>query len=124
MKTSTLTTYVNQFNTSFSFILDGVNYDDKNLEYLDFSAAIKWDLEIDIQNEASIVSMFVNFIDFSGNISIEDRKGTINNTYLIDTRKDNWELVTSITTPIEYPCHPHYVFIDFDKKEIVVQFYG
>ena len=125
MKTSTLTTNVNESNTSFSFLLNGVNYDDdKNLNYLDFSAAIKWDLEIEIENEASIVSMFVNFIDFFGSVTIEDRKGTINNTFFIDTRKDVWELGASTTTPIEYPCHPHSVFIDFDKKEIVVQFYG
>jgi hypothetical protein len=125
MKTSTLTTNVNNTNTSVSCIINGTNYDEsKNLQYFYCSFVVKWDLEIDIYNNESVVDMTVNIIDIIGAITIEDSNSSVNDTFLVDSRKDSWTLNSSITSPIEYPCHPQIITIDFDTKTIEIQFYN
>jgi hypothetical protein len=125
MKTSTLITNVNNANTSVSCIINGINYhESKNLEYFYCSFEVKWDLEIDIYNNESIVDMSVNVIDIIGSITIEDSDSSVNETFYIDSRKDSWTLEPSVTRPIEYPCHPQIINIDFDTKKIEIQFYN
>ena len=84
MKTSTLATNVNNTNTSVACIINGIDYyERKNLEYFYCSFVVKWDLEIDIYNNESIVDMSVNVIDIIGSITIEDSDSSVNETFYI-----------------------------------------
>jgi hypothetical protein len=68
--------------------------------------------------------MSVNVIEIIGSITIEDINSSVNDTFSVDSRKDSWTLIPSIAIPIEYPCHPQIISIDFDTKTIEIQFYN